>query len=101
LNPNDTLEPGYFEAAVSSLDAEAALGFVSSALRAFGDASYVWTPPSPTFVETMAVGGWPHASTMLRRQLWEAVGGFDEGLRLFELLDFWASVMERGFSGVV
>jgi len=101
LDADDTLEPGYFEAAGSVLDAEAALGFVSSALRAFGDASYVWTPPSPTFVETMSVGGWPHASTMLRRQLWEAVGGFDEGLRLFELLDFWASVMERGFSGVV
>ena len=101
LDADDTLEPGYFEAAAGALDAEADLGFVSSALRAFGDASYVWTPPSPTFVETMSVGGWPHASTMLRRRLWEAVGGFDEGLRLFELLDFWASVMERGFRGVV
>ena len=69
------------------------LDFVSCAMRAFEGASYVWTPPTPTFVEAIATGGVPHASTMLRRRLWEAVGGFDETLRSFELLDFWASAI--------
>ena len=73
--------------------------FVSCAMRAFGAASYVWSPSHPSFVEAVSTGAVPHASTMVRRRLWEAIGGFDEELRSFELLDFWASAMERGFRG--
>ena len=101
LDADDTLERGYFEAAGARLDAEADLDFVSCALRAFGAASYVWKPSPPTFVEAVSDGGVPHASTMVRRWLWEQIGGFDEELPSFELLDFWASAIERGFRGVI
>jgi peptidoglycan/xylan/chitin deacetylase (PgdA/CDA1 family)/glycosyltransferase involved in cell wall biosynthesis/SAM-dependent methyltransferase len=101
LDADDWFEPDYFEAAAAALDGSSDLDFATSALRGFGDAHYVWTPPSPTFVEAISVGGWPHASTMMRRRLWESVGGFDESLRSFELLDFWASAMGRGSRGVV
>lgn len=101
LDGDDTLEPGYFEAAAARLDTDANLGFVSCAMRAFEGASYVWSPAAPTFVDAIAAGGVPHASTMLRRRLWEAVGGFDETLRSFELLDFWASAIEGGARGVI
>src|SRR5205823_7847932 len=46
-------------------------------------------------------GGVPHASTMVRRRLWQTIGGFDEELPSFELLDFWASALERGVRGTV
>lgn len=101
LDADDVLEPRYFELAGARLDAEPDLDFVSCALRAFGGATYTWTPASPTFVEAIATGGVPHASTMLRRRVWEAIGGYDEGLQSFELLDFWASVIERGFRGLI
>ena len=101
LDGDDTLEPRYFETAAAHLDADPALDFVSCAMRAFEGASYVWSPSSPTFVDAIATGGVPHASTMLRRRLWEAVGGFDESLRSFELLDFWASAIESGARGVI
>jgi peptidoglycan/xylan/chitin deacetylase (PgdA/CDA1 family)/glycosyltransferase involved in cell wall biosynthesis/SAM-dependent methyltransferase len=101
LDGDDTLEPRYFEAAAAALDADPDLDFVSCALRAFGAASYVWSPSRPTFVDAVSTGGVPHASTMLRRRLWETVGGFDESLPSFELLDFWASAIERGFHGIV
>ncbi|HVH25115.1 MAG TPA: trifunctional glycosyltransferase/class I SAM-dependent methyltransferase/polysaccharide deacetylase [Vicinamibacterales bacterium] len=101
LDADDLLEPTWLEAAAARLDTNRDLDFVSCALRAFGDACYVWTPSASTFVEAVSTGGVPHASTMIRRQLWEEVGGFDEGVPSFELLDFWASAFERGASGVV
>ena len=101
LDADDVLEPGYFEAAGSRLDADAKIAFVSCAMRAFGAASYVWSPSRPTFVDAVATGGVPHASTMMRRRLWETIGGFDENLPSFELLDFWASAIKHGFEGVI
>ena len=49
----------------------------------------------------MSTGGVPHASTVIRRRLWETIGGFDEALPSFELLDFWASAIDHGFQGVI
>jgi peptidoglycan/xylan/chitin deacetylase (PgdA/CDA1 family)/SAM-dependent methyltransferase len=100
LDADDVLEPGYFAAAAARLDEDPAVDFVSCAMRAFGAASYVWSPTAATFVDAIATGAVPHASTMIRRRVWEAVGGFDESLRSFELLDFWATVFERGGRGV-
>ncbi len=101
LDADDVLEPGYFEAAAARLDADPQLEFVSCAMRAFGAASYVWTPSPPAFVDAVATGGVPHASTMMRRALWQRTGGFDESLPSFELLDFWASALDGGASGIV
>jgi peptidoglycan/xylan/chitin deacetylase (PgdA/CDA1 family)/glycosyltransferase involved in cell wall biosynthesis len=101
LDADDALEPGYFAAAAARLDEDAAVDFVSCAMRAFGEASYVWTPTATTVVDAISTGAVPHASTMIRRGTWEAAGRFDEALRSFELLDFWATVFERGGRGIV
>ena len=101
LDADDTVERTYFEKAAARLDQDVDLDFVSCAIRAFGAASYVWTPSSPTFVDAVSTGGVPHASTMLRRRLWQRVGGFDEELPSYELLDFWASAFERGARGTI
>jgi len=101
LDADDVLEADYFAAAAARLDADPDLDFVSCAMRAFGEAEYVWKPTALTFVEAAATGAVPHASTMMRRRLWDAAGGFDETLQSFELLDFWATVFERGSRGVV
>jgi peptidoglycan/xylan/chitin deacetylase (PgdA/CDA1 family)/glycosyltransferase involved in cell wall biosynthesis/SAM-dependent methyltransferase len=101
LDADDVLEPGYFTAAATRLDNEDAIDFVSCAMRAFGAADYVWSPSATTFVEAISTGAVPHASTMIRRRVWEAAGEFDESLRSFELLDFWATVFDRGGRGVV
>ena len=101
LDADDVLDPGYFEAAATRLDADPGIDFVSCAMRAFGAATYVWSPSVPTFVEAVSTGAVPHASTMLRRRLWETVAGFDESLASFELLDFWASAIEHGFHGII
>ena len=101
LDADDVLEPGYFAAAGARLDAEPDLDFVSCAMQAFGEAAYIWRPSAATFVEAVSTGGVPHASTMARRELWNRIGGFDEDVVSFELLDFWASALERGCQGIV
>ena len=99
LDADDFFEPAYFEAAGARLDADPRLDFVSCALRGFGAASYVWTPSLSTFVDAASTNAVPHASTMVRRRLWEEIGGFDERVPSFELLDFWASAIEHGVRG--
>jgi peptidoglycan/xylan/chitin deacetylase (PgdA/CDA1 family)/glycosyltransferase involved in cell wall biosynthesis len=101
VDADDVLDRDYFRAAADCLDRQSDLDFVSCAMRAFGDASYTWTPAPPTFVDAVATGGVPHASTMVRRTLWDRIGGFDEALPTFELLDFWASALEAGARGVI
>src|SRR5205823_13194559 len=101
LDGDDVLDASYFAAAAARLDADPDLDFVSCAIQAFGDADYTWKPSAPTFVDAIATGGEPHASTMVRRSLWERIGGFDESLASFELIDFWASALERGARGIV
>ncbi len=101
LDGDDVLEPGYFEAAGAHLDSNPGIDFVSCAMRAFGAANYVWSPSRPTFVDAVSTGGVPHSSSLLRRGLWERTGGFDESLRSFELLDFWATAIEHGFEGAI
>lgn len=101
LDADDVLDTKYFEAAAVALDADPALDFVSSAIRAFGAASYTWQPAAFDFTQAIATGSVPHASTMIRRATWEAAGRFDEALPSFELLDFWASALDRGARGIV
>ncbi|HMD37383.1 MAG TPA: trifunctional glycosyltransferase/class I SAM-dependent methyltransferase/polysaccharide deacetylase [Vicinamibacterales bacterium] len=101
LDADDVLEPAYLDEAAARLDGDRSLEFVTCAMRAFGDADYSWRPSNPTFVDAIATGGVPHASTMMRRSLWARLGGFDETLSSFELFDFWATAFERGARGIV
>src|SRR5262245_27262439 len=99
LDADDILESGYFAAAASRLDHDDAIEFVSCTMRAFGEATYIWSPTATTFLDAISTGAVPHASTMIRRRLWESSGRFDESLKSFELLDFWGTVFERGGRG--
>jgi peptidoglycan/xylan/chitin deacetylase (PgdA/CDA1 family) len=101
LDADDFFEPTYFEAAAARLDGNPELDFISCALRGFGAASYVWSPSLTTFVDAAATNAVPHASTMIRRRFWQKIGGFDESIPSFELLDFWASAIEQGARGEV
>lgn len=102
LDADDLLDPTYLEKTAARLDAEPGLGFVSTAIRAFGAASYVWTPPPCNLINALTMGN-AHPASMFRRRLWEAVGGVDESPLMHgcEDLDFWISAMERGFQGEV
>jgi glycosyltransferase involved in cell wall biosynthesis len=100
LDADDWLDPTYFEKAGARLDAEQGLAFVSCAQRAFGALDYVWKPHAADLIDHVSRGPL-HISTMFRRTLWEAVGGFQEGLPADEEMDFWTSALALGFRGEV
>src|SRR5690606_2857468 len=82
------------------LDARPDLDFVSCAMRGFGEASYVWTPPPPELARSLA-GEVVHVSSLLRRSAFARVGGFDESLPDHEDLDLWISLLAAGSRGEV
>jgi glycosyltransferase involved in cell wall biosynthesis len=100
LDADDMLDPVYLEKTAGRLDARPDLGFVSTAIQTFEGASYIWTPPPCSLVNALTRGS-AHVTSMFRRRLWEAVGGFDEAFSTAEDLDFWISAMEEGFRGEV
>lgn len=102
LDADDRLLPEYLARTAARLDAEPDLGFVTTAIQAFGDAGYTWTPPAPAIANAL-VRGSAHPASLFRRQVWSAIGGFDESSQLqgCEDLDFWLCAMERGVRGGV
>jgi glycosyltransferase involved in cell wall biosynthesis/peptidoglycan/xylan/chitin deacetylase (PgdA/CDA1 family) len=100
LDADDWFDPSYFEKAASKLDADTSLDFVSCAQRGFGQLDYIWKPPPCDLVEHVTRGPY-HVSTMFRRKVWEAVGGFQEDLPADEEMDFWTSVLEHRFRGEI
>lgn len=102
LDGDDRLTPLYLARTAERLDGDPALDFVSTGIRAFGDATYVWTPPAPS-LEAILVRGAPHPASMFRRRVWSAAGGFDESRELQGCEDFafWLSAMARGCRGDV
>ncbi len=60
----------------------------------------MWKPPLCTAVEALTHGT-VHISTMFRRSLWDAVGGFDPTLPAYEDMDFWLKAIAIGLRGEV
>jgi peptidoglycan/xylan/chitin deacetylase (PgdA/CDA1 family)/glycosyltransferase involved in cell wall biosynthesis len=100
LDGDDLLEPAYFERAAGMLDGDPALAFVSCGMTSFGASAETWFPAAPEIVVSLATGV-VHISSMFRREVWKAVGGFDEGFVGYEDVDFWTSVLEHGYRGLV
>lgn len=100
LDADDALEPAYLEIAGAILDTSPELDFVSTAMRAFGEAAYLWTPPPPELSAALTRGTIP-ITALCRRRVWQTVGGFDETLPASMDLDFWISALEAGFHGCV
>ena len=100
LDGDDCLAPPYLAAAAAYLDAHSEHAFVSCGMKAFGLSDQEWRPASPNLVRAMT-HGILHVSSMFRREMWDAIGGFDEQFRYHEEQDFWTMALEKGFTGDV
>ena len=103
LDGDDLFEPTYLEQAEELLRQRPDLSLVCCALQAFGRASYRWKPPPYTVTDAIARGACGHISTVFRRGVWNAIGGFDEALPAYayEDIDFWLRALELGFRGAI
>lgn len=99
LDADDMFEPEWLELAVARLDADPTLAFVSHWLEAFGDEQGAWTPGRSDLAALLDQNVF-NGAALFRRQLVDAVGGFDESMRDgCEDWEFWIRVMAAGHRG--
>jgi glycosyltransferase involved in cell wall biosynthesis len=102
LDADDRLEPTYFEKAVSVLDADPSVAFVSCWLRAFGAEEFEWKPercdlPTLLWEDTVLT------ASLLRRDAIVTVDGYDTAMPIqgAEDWDLWLTLVERGYRGAI
>jgi peptidoglycan/xylan/chitin deacetylase (PgdA/CDA1 family)/glycosyltransferase involved in cell wall biosynthesis len=100
LDADDVFARDYVAKAAARLDADESLAFVSCAVQAFEGATYRWKPRACTALETLTHGS-VHVSSMMRRTMWNAVGGFDAALPAYEDQEFFLRAIRAGFRGEI
>ncbi|GAA3980345.1 hypothetical protein GCM10023085_73370 [Actinomadura viridis] len=101
LDADDAIGPTMLEKTTAVLDAEPDIAIVSTDLHVFTDAEDV--PPQvlsfpPYSRELLLQRLIMFYCSLYRREVWEAVGGYDEHMRVGEDWDFWIGCAERGFN---
>ena len=102
LDADDRLEPTYFEKAVSVLDADPSVGFVSCWLRTFGKEEWEWKPeqcdlPALLWEDTVVT------AALMRRDAVVAAGGYDTTMPVqgAEDWDLALTLVEHGYRGAI
>ena len=98
LGDDDTLEPEYLEAAVTTLDTTGAdIAYAQTQGRnGRGDATGVYVPSSAITLETMRRGNAIWQSSVVRRTTWQAVEGYDMSIPYAHDYDFWVRCLQHG-----
>jgi GT2 family glycosyltransferase len=98
LDADDRLAPGALEALRRPLDAAPGLGFAYGIAEFFGD----WSGPlvMPAFDPyRLLYRSLVPATSLVRRELFADVGGFDPEIEGYEDWDFYLGAVERGWGG--
>jgi hypothetical protein len=100
LDADDIISPGFFAAAMTSLQRHAEAGFVTPWVQVFGAGHAVFSPPAPHFplqlVRNLSV-----CFALIRREAFDDAGGFKPQVRFgYEDWEFWIGVLEAGWSGL-
>lgn len=94
LDGDDRLEPPYIEQVSCLLRDSRSVAAASSWLQTFGVLDAVVCPTGGSMAEFLARNCCP-ATHILRREIWEKCGGYDESMRSgFEDWDFFLSMLE-------
>ncbi len=101
LDGSERLDPGYFQAAILALEHDPSAAFATTSPRHAPSAGAPRPAGERVTAADLAAGPWEAAAaTVIRRDRWEAAGGFDEtldGLVDWELL---LRLVGRGAPGV-
>ena len=94
LDGDDKIEPGYIERVRQLLYEDPMMAAASSWMHTFGVLDSIVCPSGGSIVEFLARNCCP-ATHILRREIWETCGGYDETMRSgFEDWDFFLSMLE-------
>ena len=98
LGDDDTMEPAYIQSCISALDA-------SGADIAYTDVYYrdgsgrlldTYRPPGTITLETMRQGNKIWSSSIVRREVWQRIGGYDMPIPYVHDYDFWVRCLKAG-----
>lgn len=99
LDSDDLLEPTFLEKCILFLEAQQEFGFCNGWTVNFGTKQFLWTLGFETGARHVEANSGPPIA-VLRREVYQAAGGFDEGIRHgHEDWDFWLRVAAAGFWG--
>ena len=100
LDADDRLRPEFFERALSLLENDPDLGFVSCHYQEFdgrhGTIDYTSCGLPEMLITNRAV-----VSSLFRRTAWEKVGGYCETLTGMHDWDLWLGILEAGYRAVI
>jgi len=100
LDADDLLDPAFLEKTVAALEANPAAAIAFTDVQRFGAEEALWRM-GPFTAEALACRNVACCTALYRREVWEAVGGYDETLRRgYEDWSFWISAVEHGFEAV-
>ncbi|HEU5013009.1 MAG TPA: glycosyltransferase family A protein [Roseiflexaceae bacterium] len=100
LDADDMLAPEALQRMVKALHDAPDASFVSGAFQVFGNDNVYW-PGLPVDLATLALDNTVLPAALVRRTAWEAVGGFDPAIQLYEDWDFWLRIVVKGGRGIV
>lgn len=98
LGDDDTMEPAYIQTCIAALDA-------SGADIAYTDVYYrdgtgrlidTYRPPGVITLDTMRGGNKIWSSSIVRRELWQRIGGYDMPIPYVHDYDFWVRCLQAG-----
>jgi glycosyltransferase involved in cell wall biosynthesis len=98
LDADDKLPPDALAVMREALDGDPSLGFAYGTARFFGDweGELRFPPYDPYKLLYRHIIG---LTALMRRELVEAVGGFDPAFTAYEDWEFWVNALHRGFQG--
>jgi len=99
LDSDDMLEPTYLEKCMWFLDSNPEFAFCNSYTVVFGEQEFLWSVGFERNKEHIRANSGPPIS-LVRREAFAQVGGFDETIRLgHEDWDFWLAMAQAGHWG--
>lgn len=96
LDADNRLLAGFVADAIAVLDRDATVGVV------YGDRTNIGVDQQTVALAEMDAGAflwcnWIDACAVMRREVWEASGGYDAGAAVWEDWELWISALERGW----
>lgn len=99
---DDLFDPTFITKAIACIEQSPKVGFVTCYVVAFGVGSGEWTASKNGGVENFLFRNNNVACALMRKTVWEQVGGYDERMRFgFEDWEFWIRVTALGWECVV
>ena len=96
LDADDRLHPEFFARALSLLETDPQIGFVTSYYREFDGRSGVVAYPTCALPEMLVINR-AMVSALFRRDAWEHAGGYCETLSGMHDWDLWIGMLEAGY----